>query len=287
MFIAMGDAIVGVLLGLGAVSLSGCCLLPVLQALIGRSSRKLAALLAVTAVIMSLAVSLSEVAFPYSRDMPKRLMLGHVHYTAAAVDAQQGSVAPVPMTIVNSSWVVAGSDSNSAGMLAEAMGFNLSTAQVATGNEWGMIYPVSKLLDLVLFPAKPSVGVVEHLPHVQLVNQRTLNQQEQSAVAGAVSSIPGEVIELDLEVFTEKPCWGTLRLFGADMVSKRTDGDMCLLRRQSIELMLSSQSVCISVSLRKPGAARCYFDDVTRHIGKSIRVTDSCVHTIWATKQAC
>jgi hypothetical protein len=45
------------------------------------------------------------------------------------------------MRVVNSSWVVAGSDSTPAGLLSEAMGFNRSEAQVPTGNEWGMIYP--------------------------------------------------------------------------------------------------------------------------------------------------
>jgi hypothetical protein len=72
-------------------------------------------------------------------------MLGHVHYTAAADiaadDLSAGSDGPVPMRVVNSSWVIAGSDSTPAGLLSEAMGFNRSEAQVPTGNEWGMIYP--------------------------------------------------------------------------------------------------------------------------------------------------
>jgi hypothetical protein len=67
-------------------------------------------------------------------------MLGHVHYTAAA-DTAAPSDGPVPMRVVNSSWVIAGSDSIPAGLLSEAMGFNRSAAQVPTGNEWGMIYP--------------------------------------------------------------------------------------------------------------------------------------------------
>jgi hypothetical protein len=73
-------------------------------------------------------------------------MLGHVHYTAAAAaddaaESTAGSEGPVPMRVVNSSWVIASSDSTPAGLLSEAMGFNRSEAQVPTGNEWGMIYP--------------------------------------------------------------------------------------------------------------------------------------------------
>jgi hypothetical protein len=70
-------------------------------------------------------------------------MLGHVHYTAAdnVAAATASSDGPVPMRVVNSSWVIAGSDSTPAALLSKAMGFNRSEAQVPTGNEWGMIYP--------------------------------------------------------------------------------------------------------------------------------------------------
>jgi hypothetical protein len=70
-------------------------------------------------------------------------MLGHVHYTAAedSTAATTDSNTLVPMRVLNSSWVIASSDSNPVGLLSEAMGFNRSEAQVPTGNEWGMIYP--------------------------------------------------------------------------------------------------------------------------------------------------
>lgn len=144
-FIGMGDTIVGFLLGLGAISVTGGCLLPVVQAIIGRNSRRIAAAALMVALAAAAASSTGSIR-PYSKEMPKRLMLGHVHYiepalsdTAAADAASAGD--PVPMRVINSSWVIAGSDSTPARVLAEAMGFNLSDARVPAGNEWGMIYP--------------------------------------------------------------------------------------------------------------------------------------------------
>eukprot|EP00878_Enallax_costatus_P023835 GHUV01025389.1.p1 GENE.GHUV01025389.1~~GHUV01025389.1.p1 ORF type:complete len:611 (+),score=132.24 GHUV01025389.1:251-2083(+) len=241
-FVGLGDTIVGFMLGLGAISITGCSLLPILQATLGRHSRKLAAVLAATAVAAAVVCSLEGIAVPYSKDMPKRLMLGHVHYTAPADGMQRMGEGPVPMTVLNSSWVIASSDSNPAAMLAAAMGFNLSEAQKHVGNEWGVIYPVSKLLDFELFPSQPALGVVQELPYVRSVGQRSIQHhhrvladaagqrhtvgQETGHLGGAGSAdrcssavVDDQLRELQLEVFTAKPCWGTLKLSGVDLVS--------------------------------------------------------------------
>lgn len=252
-FIGLGDTIVGFLLGLGAVSITGTCLLPVLQALLGRHSRTLAALLGATALITSAVVSMQTGTFSYSKDMPKRLMLGHVHYTAPQ-DRPHTSDGPVPMKVLNSSWVIASSDSNPSAMLASAMGFDLSQAQTPTGNEWGMIYPVSKLLDMEVFPAKPASGVVLDLPYVRVVNQRSIqhhhqqNQEQDSrqeamhqATAGGDGMVNEQMTELELDVFTAKPCWGTLKLSGVEMVS--SVAGRCSARRQGHCAMVCDRSV--------------------------------------------
>lgn len=232
-FIGLGDAIVGFLLGLGAISITGCCLLPILQATLGHNSRKLAALLAAVAVAVAIASSFESVAMPYSKDMPKRLMLGHAHYTAPADGVPDTGEGPVPMKVLNSSWVIASSDSNPAAMLADAMGFDLSQTQASVGNEWGMIYPVSKLLDLESFPAQPAEGVVQDLPCVRVVESKSVQHHrrihadaagDQQAGQGpghhgGASSLGSGMTELQLEVFTAKPCWGTLQLSGVDLVS--------------------------------------------------------------------
>ncbi|WIA36529.1 hypothetical protein OEZ86_007823 [Tetradesmus obliquus] len=214
-FSGLGDAIVGVLLGLGAVSLPGSSLLPVVQAMLGRHSRRvIAALLALA--LLAAAVASSGLLWPYSKEMPKRLMLGHVHYTAAAADAAAaaGTDGPVPMRVVNSSWVIASSDSIPAGVLSDAMGFNRSEAQAPTGNEWGMIYPVSKLLDLELFPAEPAAGVVGHLPHVKLLATRPVPHPHNRTNAAAAAAA---LTEAHFEIFTEKPCWATFKISGVDI----------------------------------------------------------------------
>jgi hypothetical protein len=72
-FIGLGDAIVGVLLGLGVVSLPGSCLLPAVQAMLGRHSRKVIVAAAGVALLVSAVASGGQV-WPYSRAMPKRLV---------------------------------------------------------------------------------------------------------------------------------------------------------------------------------------------------------------------
>eukprot|EP00879_Flechtneria_rotunda_P008763 GHRR01009178.1.p1 GENE.GHRR01009178.1~~GHRR01009178.1.p1 ORF type:complete len:424 (+),score=114.37 GHRR01009178.1:229-1500(+) len=237
-FIGLGDAIIGLLLGLGTVSLTGLCLLPLLQALLGKHSRLIAGVLIVVAVLVSVASSTAAL-WPYSQDAPKRLMLGHVHYVAPANRQQSslcadegciGSGQQPAMRVVNSSWVIASSDSNPAGWLADAMGFSKQDAQVPTGNEWGIIYPVSKLLDYQLYPAKPNLQVVKQLPHLKLVGKRrmcagTYADADEEFIWGEsvdeVASCEGTntVTEVQFESFTEKPCWGTLKLYGADIES--------------------------------------------------------------------
>lgn len=78
-FSGLGDAIVGVLLGLGAVSLPGSSLLPAVQAMLGRHSRRvIAALLALA--LLAAAVASSGLLWPYSKEMPKRLVRHGVTY---------------------------------------------------------------------------------------------------------------------------------------------------------------------------------------------------------------
>jgi uncharacterized PurR-regulated membrane protein YhhQ (DUF165 family) len=74
-FVGLGDAVVGVLLGLGAVSLPGSCLLPAVQAMLGRHSRRVIAAALGVALVAS-AVASSGMLWPYSQQMPKRLVSG-------------------------------------------------------------------------------------------------------------------------------------------------------------------------------------------------------------------
>jgi hypothetical protein len=65
-FVGMGDAVVGVLLGLSAVSLTGGAMLPLAQALLGKgNSRRLAAALMAAAVVVAVGCSVGGI-FPYS-----------------------------------------------------------------------------------------------------------------------------------------------------------------------------------------------------------------------------
>lgn len=64
-FIGLGDAIVGLLLGLGALSVTGGTVLPLIQALLGKSSRKVAGLLLLVGLLVAGGSSVMQV-FPYS-----------------------------------------------------------------------------------------------------------------------------------------------------------------------------------------------------------------------------
>jgi hypothetical protein len=234
---AAGDAIVGLLLGLGAISLTGCGMLPILQATlskagIGKYSRRVAAGLLAVGLSVS-AIASTGLLFPYSKDMPKRLMLGHLHYTSLSTTsghetaASRSHSSPAafggPIRVANSSWVIAGSDSNSAAWLATAMGFKTADALLPSGNEWGMIYPVSKLLDLQLFPAQPADAgaVVSELPYVKLLSKQLIQQQPAADKDNSISSraSTSELIEVQLQIFSAAPCWGTLTLSGVPIES--------------------------------------------------------------------
>lgn len=111
---------------------------------------------------------------------------------------------------------------------------------------------VSKLLDMELFPAEPAFGVVAALPHLKLLKQRTVphhhhlhpdldftggnqvaaaaaRKAESSDMSGSITQhrslqadeqlIHDELTEVCFEVYTAKPCWGTLRLSGVEFVS--------------------------------------------------------------------
>jgi hypothetical protein len=82
---------------------------------------------------------------------------------------------------------------------------------------------VSKLLDLELFPAAPSEGLLQHLPHVKLLSTRSVPQHTRrsatAAGAAAGDDFAHDPTEVHFEVFTEKPCWGTFKVSGADIVS--------------------------------------------------------------------
>lgn len=64
-FVGLGDAVVGLLLGLGALSVSGGTVLPVVQALLGRNSRRLAGGLLLFGMLVAAGCSALKV-WPYS-----------------------------------------------------------------------------------------------------------------------------------------------------------------------------------------------------------------------------
>jgi hypothetical protein len=93
---------------------------------------------------------------------------------------------------------------------------------------------VSKLLDLELFPAEPAKGVVQQLPHVKLLGTHSIPHHHHkisaAAAAAAAAARPADsapddslvhdvITESHFEIFTEKPCWGTFKISGADIVS--------------------------------------------------------------------
>lgn len=87
-FIGLGDFIVGLLLGLGALSVTGGTLLPLVQALLGRNSRRLAGGLVLTGVLVGLACSVGGL-WPYSGT----LLLLDLGMMSARHDWQAGRVA--------------------------------------------------------------------------------------------------------------------------------------------------------------------------------------------------
>lgn len=72
-------------------------------------------------------------------------------------------------------------------------------AQASHGDELLLVFPVSKLLDTLIFPVTSDApSLDEQLPYVQLIKQQELADQ------------PG-LVEVQLMVVSPKPCWGTLK----------------------------------------------------------------------------
>lgn len=65
LFVGLGDAVVGMLLGLGAVSITGLAMLPLAQSALGRSSRRLAGMLLLSGLLVGSIASVSPL-WPYS-----------------------------------------------------------------------------------------------------------------------------------------------------------------------------------------------------------------------------
>jgi hypothetical protein len=82
---------------------------------------------------------------------------------------------------------------------------------------------VSKLLDMELFPAAPAEGLVQQLPYVKLLHTRSVphhHHKNAAAAAAAAAELVHDVLtEAHFEIFTAKPCWGTSKISGADIVS--------------------------------------------------------------------
>jgi len=75
----------------------------------------------------------------------------------------------------------------------------LFVSQASQGDELLLVFPVSKLLDTLIFPAMSDApGLDEQFPYVQLIKQQQLADQ------------PG-LVEVQLVVVSPKPCWGTLK----------------------------------------------------------------------------
>jgi hypothetical protein len=85
---------------------------------------------------------------------------------------------------------------------------------------------VSKLLDMELFPAAPAEGLVQQLPYVKLLHTRSVPHHHHktadikpSATNKDEQLVHDTLTEAHFEIFTAKPCWGTLKISGADIVS--------------------------------------------------------------------
>lgn len=66
--------------------------------------------------------------------MPKRLILVHQQHTEAVPDAAADPLAVPTMRVVNSSWVLGGTDSNPVQWLATSLGFDPTKAVVSVLN---------------------------------------------------------------------------------------------------------------------------------------------------------
>jgi hypothetical protein len=197
-------------------------ILPVIRCLLGSRSKQVLTSVLVAAAVLGLAGSIALE--PYSPAMPKRFMLNHLHYTAPAAQEVNagltGSTQEVvkgqpwpPMEVTRTRWALSGADSTPVAQVVTAMQLNASAAQRGAGDEWLLIYPISGLLDTLTLPAPSSAHAVPRIPAVRLVS----DQRQLLEVAG-LGPEPVAVRELQLEIFSPLPCWGTLKVDGAHLV---------------------------------------------------------------------
>lgn len=221
LFIGLGDVVVGILLGLGVASCSGGIVGPMFRTVLGKHSKRLAATLTIVAIAIAAIASLQV--FPYSQPMPKRVLINHFHYTES-LGSQQGVSSSnsrqqrIAMTVKNATWAVAGADGNPVDWVVPRLGFDPATAVHASGREWQIVYPVSSILDVRGFKS-PAVetGMVQQLPYVRLVSDSMSDSSNQSKQHGDSSTPPWR--EIQLEVYTEAPCWGVLNFTGPPILN--------------------------------------------------------------------
>ena len=244
-FFGISDAVAGVLLGVGALSMFGLCLLPVVHmALRGRTRRVIVVLLA-SAVAVAAVGSIKLQ--PYSAAMPKRVLLNHVQYTEGVLRGvagsgeeghlQQEQRAWPEMRLTNAAWAISGTDPAAVRTVTDAMGLGGVKGLERKGSEWLVVYPISDLLDLVSLPAPnvPMGLLVDKLPALRLVSDRLVpaaaagaSDREQQPLLDAellsdegVERVAsgGRFREVAFEVYTQKPCWGSLRISGQPLLS--------------------------------------------------------------------
>lgn len=90
----------------------------------------------------------------------------------------------------------------------------VSLLQTPTGDELMLVFPVSKLLDVLKFPdatpsSTPQQHAAEALPHVRLVRE----SDDETGPPGHPQDSPG-LTRIHIEVVAPQPCWGTLKLVG-------------------------------------------------------------------------
>ncbi len=201
-FVGLGDAAAGVLLGLGAAACGGMVLTPMIRAALGKTAKKLTAALFLGAVV--LAGYASYTVHPYTPAYPKRLLANHLHHTEVDTSATGSNAADHPvMRVVNASWAFGGADSTSLSMLLPHLGIKSGGRRLpATGREWSVVFPVHSMLEVHAYPARPlEAPIVPVLPYVKLVG-------EEGRAGGMYERV------LQLEVYSDAPCWGLLNITG-------------------------------------------------------------------------
>lgn len=102
------------------------------------------------------------------------------------------------------------------------------------GDELTLIYPVSKLLDVMTYDVNNTAGVDDgpspQLPYVRVVSRRSIPCEPPAGSGGSIGGSNGgssggsdgsaslQLTELELEVVVPEPCWGTLKISGVDLV---------------------------------------------------------------------